>query len=392
MRFSRLVDRVGGEGADAWRVHGKARQARAAGREIIFLTVGDPDQAIAPPIIDATIDALQRGQTRYSAIAGQPELRAAIAARTLRLTGAACETDNVIVVPGAQAGLFCALQCVAGPGDEVILPEPRYATYEAVIGAAGATMIAVPLRSERGFHPDIAELAHAITPQTRAIWINSPHNPTGAVLTGPELDGIAELCRRHDLWLISDEVYDTLAYEAPHLSPRALPGMAERTVVVSSLSKSHALPGFRLGWIVAPPALIEHLSNLVLCMLYGSPPFIQAGAIEALKLELPGFTAMAEIYRHRAQLMAGLLAEAPRCRVIPPQGGMFVLLDIRATGLSAEAFALGLLEREGVAVLPCDGFGPSAAGHLRISLTASEQLLTEAVTRIVRFAGSLTSS
>jgi arginine:pyruvate transaminase len=389
LRFSPLVDRIGGQGADAWRVHVTARQARAAGREIIFLTVGDPDQETAPPIIDATIQALRDGHTRYSAIAGHPALRAAIAARTNRLSGAECEPDNVIIVPGAQAGLFCALQCLAGPGDEVILPEPRYATYEAVIGAAGAAMVAVPLRSEHGFHPDIAELARAVTPRTRAIWINSPHNPTGAVLTGPELDGIAELCRRHDLWLISDEVYDTLAYEAPHVSPRALPGMAERSVVVSSLSKSHALPGFRLGWIVAPPALIEHLSNLVLCMLYGSPPFIQAGAVAALQLELPGFTAMAEIYRRRARLMIGLLAEAPRCRVIPPQGGMFVLLDIRATGLGAEAFALALLEREGVAVLPCDGFGPSAAGHLRISLTAPEKMLTEAGARIVRFARSL---
>ncbi len=167
--------------------------------------------------------------------------------------------------------------------------------------------------------------------------------------------------------------------------------MAERTVVVSSLSKSHAMPGFRFGWIIGPAALSGHLFNLLLSMIYGSPAFIQDGVLPALENDLPEVAALREAYRARAGMLSGILSDAPNCRVTPPEGGMFVLLDIRGTGLGAETFARQLLERENVAVLPCDGFGPSAVGHLRISLTAAEQRLEEAGRRIVRFARELAS-
>jgi arginine:pyruvate transaminase len=200
------------------------------------------------------------------------------------------------------------------------------------------------------------------------------------------MEAIAALCRRHDLWLLSDEVYEDLAFARPHIGAWSLPDMAGRTAVVSSLSKSHAIPAFRFGWIVGPPALTQHLSNLLLCMTYGSPSFIQDGALAALTGELPEVAALREAYRSRAAMLSGLLAEAPGCRVVPPEGGMFVLLDVRGTGLSAETFALRLLAAERVAVLPCDGFGPSAAGHLRIALSAPAPRLSEAGDRIVRFA------
>ena len=203
---------------------------------------------------------------------------------------------------------------------------------------------------------------------------------------------IAALCRRHDLWLLSDEVYEDLAFARPHVGAWSLPDMAERTVVVSSLSKSHALPGFRLGWVVGPPALIRHLFNLLLSMTYGGPAFIQDGALAALTADLPEVAALREDYRRRAALMSRLLREAPGCRVVPPEGGMFVLLDVRGTGLDSAAFAARLLAAEGVAVLPCDGFGASAAGHLRIALCAPEERLGEAGERIVRFARSLERS
>ncbi len=267
--------------------------------------------------------------------------------------------------------------------------EPTYATYEAVAAAAGARLVAVPLRPEAGFHPDLAALAEAVTPRTRVLWLNSPHNPTGAVFTRAEIEAIAALARRHDLWLLSDEVYEDLAFARPHLSPRSLPDMAERTVVVSSLSKSHAMPGFRLGWIVGPAALVPHLFNLLLCMLYGGPPFIQLGALEALETDLPEAAALTADYRHRAALLSGILAEAPRCRAIPPEGGMFVLLDIRGTGLESEVFARMLLEEQAVAALPCDGFGPGVVGHLRLALSLPDALLAEAGRRIVHLARRL---
>ncbi|MCW5750374.1 MAG: pyridoxal phosphate-dependent aminotransferase [Alphaproteobacteria bacterium] len=387
--YSPLTQRIAGRGAGAWKVHFEAMQMAADGQDVVLLTVGDPDQAPPEPVIAATIDALRRHRTGYAPITGYPEVRRAIAARMARRTGQPCGEENVVVVPGTQAGLFCAMNCLAGPGDEVIVPEPMYATYEAVAGAAGARLINVPLRPEKSFHPDIDAMARAITPRTRLLWINSPHNPTGAVMTGAEVEAIAGLCRRHDLWLLSDEVYEDMAHARPHVSPWSLPGMQERTIVVSSLSKSHAMPGFRLGWIAGPPELAAHLFNLLLCMLYGGPPFIQDGALAALKADLPEVAAMRRTYGERAALLCEILERAPRCRVRRPEGGMFVLLDVRESGLTSEEFARALLRRTGVAVLPCDGFGPSARGHLRISLTAGEERLREAGRRIVAFAAEL---
>ena len=212
---------------------------------------------------------------------------------------------------------------------------------------------------------------------------------TGAVFTSEEIAGIAALCRERDLWLVSDEVYEDLAFTRPHISPWSLPDMAERTIVVSSLSKSHAMAGFRFGWVIGPPALSRHLFDFLLCMYFGGPAFIQDGALAALTSELPEVAALRETYRQRAQLLSRILADASNCRVIPPEGGMFVLLNVRGTGLGAEDFARALLEREDVALLPCDGFGPSGAGHLRIALTAPEPRLEDAGRRIVRFAHTL---
>lgn len=386
MKLAPLVDRIASKGAAAWQIHFDALKKRETGADVILLTVGDPDQAPPAAVIDATVDALRRHRTGYSPIVGYPEVRAAIAARFQRRTGQACTSENVVVVPGAQAGLYCALQCLVGPGDEVVVGEPLYANYEAVVGAAGGAMVTVPLRPEAGFHLDLDAFARAITPRTKLVWINSPHNPTGAVMTPSEIETVAEACRRRDLWLLSDEVYEDLAFARPHMSPWSLPGMAERTVVVSSLSKSHAMPGYRFGWMIGPTVLAKPLFNLLLCMLYGGPPFIQDGALVALEADLPEAASLTSDYRKRSVLLADILAEAPQCKVIRPEGGMFVLLDVRETGLGSEGFAYGLLEREDVAVLPCDGFGESAVGHLRISLTADEARLADAGQRIVRYA------
>lgn len=387
--FSPFTGRIAGRGSAAWAVHFEATKLVADGRDVIMLTVGDPDQGPPEAVVSATIDALRRRRTGYAPIVGYPEVRQAIAARLAGRTGQPCTSENVVVVPGTQAGLFCAMKCLAGPGDEIIVPEPMYATYEAVTGASGASLVNVPLRPERGFHPDIDAMARAITPRTRLIWINSPHNPTGAVMTRSEIEAVADLCRRHDLWLLSDEVYEELAYARPHVSPWSLPGMQERTVVVSSLSKSHAMAGFRFGWLVGPPPLAAHMFNLLLCMLYGGPPFIQDGALAALVTDLPEVAAMRRTYGERASLLSDILEKAPRCRVTRPEGGMFVLLDVRESGMTSEEFARALLRQAEVAVLPCDGFGPSAAGHLRISLTTDQERLREAGRRIVAFAAGL---
>lgn len=392
MRYSALVERIAGAQTGARALYDSARSRRAAGEDIILLLIGDPDQPPPEPLIEATVAALRAHRTGYSPTTGTPALREAIAARHASRSGKPCGADNVVVVPGAQGGLYCALQCLARPGDEIVVPEPVYATYPGVVGAAGARMVMVPLDAARGFHPDIDAIASAITPRTRILWINTPHNPTGAVFTGGEMAALGELCRRHDLWLLSDEVYEDLAFARPHIGAWSLPGMAERTVVVSSLSKSHAVPAFRLGWIIGPPALSRHLNDLLLAMTYGSPAFIQEGALAAFVTELPDVAALREDYRRRAAMFCQVLAAAPNCRAAMPEGGMFVMLDIRPTGLTALQFALGLLEREAVAVMPGDGFGPSARGHLRVALCEPDARLEDAAQRIVRFARHLAGS
>ena len=385
-RFAARVAGLGGAEAAAWEIHAQAVQRRADGEDIILLSVGDPDFPTAPPIVAAAKASLDQGRTHYAAIAGQLPLRQAIARHQERVSGQAVDPDHILVLAGAQSALFTACQCLLQPGDEVIVPEPMYVTYPATVAAAGAEVVRVPLVAERGFHVDLDALAAAVTPRTRAVILNSPHNPTGAVMTRHELEAVARLCRRHDLWLISDEVYATLHYEGEHVSPAGLPGMASRTVTVSSLSKSHAMTGWRVGWLIGPPELVEHAANLALCMLYGSPPFIQDAATAALAMEGGEAAAMLERFRRRRDAVCRRLAGLPGLACTRPRGGMFVMLDVRRTGLSAETFAQRLLAEEGVCVLSGDAFGGAAAGHVRLSLTAPDERLAEACNRIGRFA------
>ena len=389
MRYSSLVERIGGEGAAAWDIHTRASRMRREGADVILLSVGDPDFDTPPPIVDAAVAALRGGRTHYGDVIGDLALRTAIAERHRAMTGQTVGPENVVVMAGAQCVLFSAAVCVLDVGEEVIVPEPAYVTYEAVVGASGARMVHVPLRADRDFQLDPEDVTRAITPKTRAILVNSPHNPTGAVFPRKTFERLAELCRKHDLWLISDEVYATLVFDAEHVSPASLPGMAERTVTVSSLSKSHAMTGWRLGWAVAPAELAGHLGNLALCMLYGSPPFIQDAALAALGHPPQQLEEMKTAYRRRCDLVMRRLGNAPGLRCYRPQGGMFVMVDVRGTGLTSMDFGGRLLDIEGVAVLPAEAFGPSAVGHVRISLGTVDSELEQACDRIRRFAETL---
>ncbi|MBC2693147.1 MULTISPECIES: pyridoxal phosphate-dependent aminotransferase [Pseudomonas] len=389
MRFSDLTQRIAGDGAAAWDIHYRALALREQGHDILLLSVGDPDFDTPAPIVQAAIDSLLAGNTHYADVRGKRTLRDAIARRQQARSGQAVTSEQVIVLAGAQCALFSVAQCVLNPGDEVLVAEPMYVTYEAVFGACGAVVIPVPVRSENGFRVMPEDVAARITPRTRALALNSPHNPSGASLPRSTWQALAELCIGHDLWLISDEVYSELLFDGEHLSPASLPGMAERTATLNSLSKSHAMTGWRIGWVVAPPALASHLENLALCMLYGLPDFVQDAAVVALDNHLPELAVMREAYRQRRDLVCAVLADCPGVRALKPDGGMFVMLDIRATGLSAQAFADRLLERHGVSVLAGEAFGPSAAGHIRLGLVVDTEQLREACQRIARCAHEL---
>lgn len=346
MNYSDLVQRIGGGGGvAAWKIHSEAVAAAARGEDIIVLSVGDPDFAAPAPIIEAAVEALRGGDTHYTTIAGRADLRARIARQHSRQSGQAVAMENVIVVAGAQNGLFCASLCLCGPGDEVLVPEPLYLTYEATIRASGATLVPVPVLAASGFRIDVNALRAAITPRTRAVFFATPCNPTGVVMRRDELQAIAALAIAHDLWVVSDEVYGALTFESPHISIAALPGMAERSVTVSSLSKSHAMAGFRLGWIVAPVELAQHLGNLLLCMLYGAPGFVQEAGCAALDRYDAVTADLRATYRRRRDLVHGLLAGVPGLRCTLPEAGMFMLLDVRASGLSSSDFAWGLFRQ-----------------------------------------------
>lgn len=387
MRYSRLTERIAGEGAAAWDIHNRALARRAAGEDITVLSVGDPDFDTPAPIVEGAVKSLRAGATHYPDVQGKLALREAIVER-YRARGLEVTPERLIVMSGAQCGLYAAAQCLLDPGDEVIVPEPSYVTYEAVLQSTGARMVRIPLRGDAGFRLDVADLEAAITPRTRAILLNSPHNPTGQLIDAAAWEDIAALCRRHDLWLISDEVYAELIFEGKHVCAASLPDMAERTVVIDSLSKSHAMTGWRLGWVLGPAPLIEHMSHLALCMLYGCPDFIQDAARHALSEPLPELDAMRETYRGRRDAVVAALAGCPALEVITPAAGMFLMIDIRATGLSSQAFADRLLDEQDVSVLSGEAFGPSAAGFVRLSLTVEEARLAAACRRLARVAES----
>ncbi|MFO3674908.1 arginine--pyruvate aminotransferase AruH [Pseudomonas protegens] len=382
MRFSRLTQRIAGDGAAAWDIHYRALAKRERGEEVWLLSVGDPDFDTPQPIVQAAIDSLQAGHTHYADVRGKRALREAIARRHQQRSGQVVDAEQVVVLAGAQCALYSVAQCLLDPGDEVIVAEPMYVTYEAVFGACNARVVPLPVRAEDGFRVQPEAVAARITGKTRALVLNSPHNPTGASIPRATWEALAVLCIEHDLWLICDEVYSELLYEGEHVSPASLPGMAERTATLNSLSKSHAMTGWRLGWVVAPTALAAHLENLALCMLYGSPEFIQDAAVVALEQPLPQLQEMAQAYRQRRDLVCDCLADCPGARPLKPDGGMFVMVDIRATGLSAQAFSERLLDEQGVSVLAGEAFGPSAAGHIRLGLVLQADDLREACRRI----------
>ena len=389
MKYSNLVERVAGEGADAWKIYFAANAAKKAGRDIINLCIGDPNFDAPAVATEAAIKALRQGDTHYADIPGRPALRAAIAADFQHQSGVPTEAANAIFFAGAQNALFAVCQCLFQLGDEVIVPEPTYVTYEATIQASGAKIVHVPSPARNAFHLDLDALAAAITPKTRGIVFCNPNNPTGVVMTHAEVAAIAELARGHDLWAVADEVYGGITFERPHIPTASMAGMFERTATISSLAKSHAMPGFRAGWVIGPKPLIAHLDTLSLCMLYGLPGFVQEAALAAILHGQADAARMHSAYRTRRDAMVAALTRVQTLRVLEPEGGMFVLAGVKATGLTAQDFAWKLLEKTGVAVLPADAFGPSAKGHVRMSMGLDDADLAEAAARITEFCHGL---
>jgi arginine:pyruvate transaminase len=390
MRYASVTDRLSGLGGAKWEIHARARALKAAGADIIELTIGEPDVPTPEAFLAAAAGAMTAGRTGYSNGRGEPALVAALAARYSARRGRAIAKDQVMCLPGTQTTLYAILRTLVEAGDEVLLGDPMYATYEGLIAQTGAKMVPVPLRPEHGFRMQVADAAARITPRTRVLFLNTPHNPTGAVLRAEDIRALGDLARAHDLWILSDEVYEEMVFPGvPFASPLDFADLGDRVVVASSISKSHAAPGFRSGWCIGPAEFCKRLLPLSETMLFGSQPFIADMTALAVSEQSPVAKGMADRFCRRAGLIAQALDGVAGIRVHRPEAGMFALVDIRATGLSGVAFATSLLEREQVAVMPGESFGAGLQGWLRLSLTQPDARIIEATGRIAAHAASL---
>lgn len=388
MKLSNRITRMVGAEGDGWGLFLKARAMADAGEPVIELTIGEHDIRTDPVILAAMDRAARGGHTGYALMAGTDALRDAVAERVQARTGVETTRANVLITPGGQSALFAAHHATCDEGDRALFIDPYYATYPGTIRAVGARPVPVAAHAEDAFQPRAADLA-AAAPGAKSLLVNSPNNPTGAVYSRATLDGIAQVCRDHDLWLISDEVYDTQVWDGTHLSPRALPGMDARTLVVGSMSKSHAMTGSRIGWLVGPQEAIGYLANLAVHTTYGVPGFIQDAALFALE-QGPGLEReIAAPFARRRAIALDILGRQNAIRALPPQGAMYMMLDIRATGMSGIAFAEHLLETHRIAVMPGESFGQAPAGHIRVALTVEDARFAEAFQTLVDTAGAL---
>lgn len=387
MKFASITGRLSGLGGAKWSVHIRARAMQAAGGDIIQLTIGEPDVPPRDTLLNDAATAMRAGRMGYSNGMGEPGLRAALSQRYSLSVGRPITPDQVLCLPGTQTSLFTTLMGLVEAGDEVLVGDPMYATYEGCIRASGAAMVPVPLDPENGFRIRAAAIAARITPRSRAILLNTPHNPTGAVLTQQDVTEIGALARAHDLWIISDEVYEELIFDSvPFASPLARADLTERTVVVSSISKSHAAPGFRSGWAIGSTEFTSTLLTLSETMLFGSQPFLADATAAAVAAPSPVAAGMRKRFAARAAYLADRLERESALVVSRPQAGMFALIDISATGMDAETYAFNLLENTGVAVMPGTSFGRTLGAWVRVALTAHDAALEAACTRIIAHA------
>jgi arginine:pyruvate transaminase len=385
MKLSHRITHITGGGSDGWDVFNKARRMIADGIPVTELTIGEHDIRTSPAILEAMNRSAKGGHTGYAMIPGTDALRTSVAARIAARTGVPTTADNILITPGGQSALFAAHTAACNPGDTAVFIDPYYATYPGTIRGAGAVPRAVVTTPDTAFQPRADALLEA-TKGAASLLVNTPNNPTGVVYGAETLDAIARACIANDLWLISDEVYDTQVWEGTHISPRSLPGMEERTLVVGSMSKSHAMTGSRVGWICGPAEAISQIINLATHTTYGVAGFIQDAADFALNQGDAVEEEVAAPFRRRRALTMQALEGQNVVRAVPAQGAMYVMLDLRATGLSGEDFANALLDAEHIAVMPGESFGTAAAGHVRVAMTIADDQYLDALNRLIRFA------
>jgi len=387
MTAFRLADRMSRLGTEsAFEVLARAKALEAAGTPVIHLEIGEPDFPTAGHIAEAAVDALRAGHTHYVPAPGIPALREAVAAFLERTGRMRVAPDRVVVTPGAKPIMFFTILALAGPGDEVLYPDPGFPMYESITSFAGATAVPVPLRESNGFRVDVAELERLITPRSRLLIINSPHNPCGSALTREDCAAIAELAQRHDLVVLSDEVYWAIRYGGTHVSVLDFDGMAERTILLDGWSKTYAMTGWRLGFGVFPAPLVEPVTRLAINSVSCTSAFSQYAAIAALEGSQHGAAEMVAEFRRRRDVIVAGLNEIPGVSCVEPQGAFYAFPNITGTGLSAATLQARLLNEAGVAALSGTAFGSWGEGFLRLSYAnsvANIELALDAIKSVV---------
>ena len=373
---------MSGEGALA--VFARAKELEAQGRSIIHLELGEPDFHPGASVIASAAKALADGKDRYCAVAGVPALREEIAAYLARTRNLTVSPANIVLAPGCKIALFLAMMALLEPGDEVLYPDPGFPAYSSISLGLGAVPVPFTLSARNQFQPDPEEVASKITPHTRMLITNSPGNPTGTVYTDAVQRALAELAVKHDLWVLSDEIYARILYGTEYFSMLRYPGMPERTLIIDGFSKSFAMTGWRLGYTVAPPEVIPALLMMAVNTYTCVAEFTQYAAIDALRDREGNTSHMVGEFSRRREQFARDLNRVPGFRCHPPEGAFYAWVDITATGMSAEDLCRVLLEDAGVAAIPGAAFGPAGKDFIRFSFASSTATLQEAVERIVK--------
>ena len=387
MKLAKRMARLGTE--TAFEVLAKARQLEAKGKRIIHLEIGEPDFDTPEFIVNAGIEALRRGRTHYSPAAGIPELRQAIADDVSRTRGVELSPARVIVTPGAKPIMFFSLLALIEDNDEVIYPNPGFPIYESVIEFSGAKAVPLPLKEEKGFRFDIEDLEALVTERTRLIVINSPQNPTGGVLTREDLQAIAAIARRHDIWVLSDEVYKDIIYDGEHTSILSEPEMLERTILLDGFSKTFAMTGWRLGYGVMPEALAQHVERLMINSNSCTATFVQDAGIAALQGPRDEVNAFVTEFRRRRDITVAGLNEIPGINCITPRGAFYCFPNVQGVPLPSKELSDRILNEAGVAVLSGTAFGKFGDGYLRLSYANSIENIQEGLHRIEKVIQSI---
>jgi aspartate/methionine/tyrosine aminotransferase len=362
----------------------RAKELEKQGRSIIHLELGEPDFHPAAPVVDAVRNAVASGRDRYCATRGIPALREEITHYLARTRKLSLKPEQVLVAPGCKMALSLAMMALIEPGDEVLYPDPSFPIYPSFTRGLGGKAVPLALREENKFQPDLDEIALKITPKTRVLIFNSPNNPTGTVYDDKSVEGIAALAKKHDLWVITDEIYARIVFGSQYKSIWNLAGMSERTVIIDGFSKSFAMTGWRLGYAVAPVHVIDAMDMLVLNTFTCAAEFTQVAAIEALRDSTNAVDAMVAEYKLRRDLFLQSLSKIPGFRCHTPEGAFYAWVNIEDTGLAAEEVQRILLEEAGVAAIAGAAFGAEGKNYLRFSLVSARNLLEDALDRIQR--------